>query len=325
MQDLISIVVPIYRIEKFIGRCVDSIIRQSYVNLEIILVNDGSPDNCGAICDDYAKQDHRVRVIHKENGGLSDARNFGTEAASGEFITYVDGDDWLHRDFIRINHELIETTAADLTICGHLATTEDREDAPIGEVTHTLFEGECKDELLWAQIDQTHRIHRDVVVAWGKLIRREAAQANPFPLGRIHEDNFVTHKYIAEAKRVVYTPLQLLNYYQREESLTAGGFNGMRRLHMIASYKERGGFFRKRGKSEMAAYCARMQFLKCLGVEKQLRDTVDPAGYQQYRSDQADLKYNLRNSHYGFKFRILYESYYVFPKMVNMLIRLKAK
>lgn len=96
MQDLISVIVPVYKVEKYLKRCVDSILAQTYPCLEVILVDDGSPDGCPAICDEYAREDRRVRVIHKENGGLSDARNAGIDAAKGKFLGFVDSDDYVH-------------------------------------------------------------------------------------------------------------------------------------------------------------------------------------------------------------------------------------
>lgn len=96
MEELISVIVPIYKVEKYLSKCIDTIRRQTYDNLEIILVDDGSPDSCGEICEEYAKKDERIRVIHKENGGLSDARNAGMEAARGNYIMFIDSDDYIH-------------------------------------------------------------------------------------------------------------------------------------------------------------------------------------------------------------------------------------
>ena len=108
MRDLITVVVPVYKVEKYIDRCVTSIINQSYKNLEIILVDDGSPDNCGKICDDYARKDERIKVIHKENGGLSDARNAGINIAKGKYITFIDSDDYIKYDYVEFLYNNIE-------------------------------------------------------------------------------------------------------------------------------------------------------------------------------------------------------------------------
>ena len=108
MEDLISVVVPIYNVENYIKKCVDSILSQTYKNLEIILVDDGSPDNCPQICDEYAQKDNRIKVIHKENGGLSDARNAGIDISKGKFITFIDSDDYIEKDYVEVLYNSIK-------------------------------------------------------------------------------------------------------------------------------------------------------------------------------------------------------------------------
>ena len=119
MSSKISVIVPIYKTEKFLSKCIDSIINQTYKNLEIILVDDGSPDNCPKICDEYAQKDNRVRVIHKENGGLSSARNAGIEIATGDFIAFVDSDDWIDSEMYESLVDLEEKHNADIAECGY--------------------------------------------------------------------------------------------------------------------------------------------------------------------------------------------------------------
>ncbi len=119
MEGLISVIVPIYNFENCLQKCVDSILNQSYTNLEVILVNDGSKDQSGKVCDYYAQIDSRVKVIHKKNGGASDARNKGLDVATGEYIGFVDGDDWIEKDFFRTLYELIQTHEADLSMISY--------------------------------------------------------------------------------------------------------------------------------------------------------------------------------------------------------------
>lgn len=119
MSELVSIIVPVYKVEQYLSRCVDSILQQSYSNLEIILVDDGSPDSCGMICDEYQKKDSRVQVIHKSNGGLSDARNYGIEAAQGKYLAFVDSDDWLDFDMIDILYRVLTSQDADIAECSY--------------------------------------------------------------------------------------------------------------------------------------------------------------------------------------------------------------
>lgn len=114
---MVSVIVPVYKVEEFLPRCIDSILKQTYQNLEIILVDDGSPDNCGKICDEYALKDERVKVIHKENGGLSSARNSGLEIATGEYVAFVDSDDWIDTTYVQTLKDVLENTTSDMSAC----------------------------------------------------------------------------------------------------------------------------------------------------------------------------------------------------------------
>ena len=118
MKPLISVIVPIYKVEKYLTICVDSLLRQSYGNLEIILVDDGSPDECPAICDQYQNKDNRIKVIHKKNGGLSDARNAGLDIAQGEYVAFVDSDDFIDEDYICKLYDALQQNRASIAVCG---------------------------------------------------------------------------------------------------------------------------------------------------------------------------------------------------------------
>ena len=119
MEELISVVVPVYNVEKYIDKCINSIINQTYKNLEIILVDDGSPDNCGKICDEYAKKDNRIKVTHKENGGVSSARNIGIKNATGDWLTFVDADDWIENNFVEQLLKIGNQENAEIVLCGY--------------------------------------------------------------------------------------------------------------------------------------------------------------------------------------------------------------
>ena len=124
MDDLISIIIPVYRVEKYLEECLNSVINQTYANLEIILIDDGSPDRCGQICDEYAKKDERIEVIHQENQGVSNARNHGIEMAKGKYITFIDSDDYLEQDYIKYLYDEITKFNADISICGTIDIDE---------------------------------------------------------------------------------------------------------------------------------------------------------------------------------------------------------
>ena len=125
MKDLVSVIIPVYKVEKYLHRCVESILGQTYKNVEVILVDDGSPDNCGEMCDVFAKRDHRVRVIHKKNGGLSDARNAGIEIAKGKYLSFLDSDDWVHPKYIEKLYYLMMTTKSDIAACKFIRTSSE--------------------------------------------------------------------------------------------------------------------------------------------------------------------------------------------------------
>lgn len=209
----ISVIVPVYNVESYLKRCIDSIINQSYRNLEIILVNDGSPDNCGTICDEYTKQDQRIKVIHKTNGGLSDARNAGIALATGDYIGFVDSDDYVHPQMYEILYKNLIQTNADISICRF-----DRIDE-----NHPIL---TEREDIITELSQTEALSRlftysclDFTIAWNKLYRRELFNKIRYPKGRIREDEFTTYKLIYLSKKIVLTEQSLYYYVQSPNSI----------------------------------------------------------------------------------------------------------
>ena len=130
MNELISVIIPIYKVEAFLFRCVESVMRQTYENIEIILVDDGSPDNCPGMCDELALKDKRIKVYHKENGGLSDASNYGVERAHGKYIAFIDSDDYISDDYIEYLYNMLKKNDADISCCGYVETSEDTVEFP---------------------------------------------------------------------------------------------------------------------------------------------------------------------------------------------------
>lgn len=212
-QPLVSIIIPIYKVEAYLKRCLDSVLNQAYTNLEIILVDDGSPDNCPQICDEYALRDQRIVVIHKKNGGLSDARNAGLDICNGEFISFVDSDDWLNENYINVLLELADKKNADITIGEHERVYNDK---PIyienkKEKTLTLSAQEALNILF-------KRNHLSFILSWGKLYRKALFDEIRFPQGKFHEDEFTTYHIFANADKIAYTSQVLYYYFQRGDS-----------------------------------------------------------------------------------------------------------
>ena len=213
-MDLISVSVPVYKVEPYLDRCVQSIVNQTYTNLEIILVDDGSPDCCPQMCDEWAKRDSRIRVIHKENGGLSDARNAGMQIACGEYIAFVDSDDWLETGMILKLHQCIMKDSSDIASCGALRVWDDG--TPSRAMLHFsgnhILEGK---EALKALIQSTYLIQ----VVWNKLYSKRLIENIPFRKGIIHEDEFWSWQVVAKASKVSVLEENLYNYRQRSSSI----------------------------------------------------------------------------------------------------------
>ena len=192
---LVSVIIPIYKVEPYLRQCVESVIAQTYKNLEIILVDDGSPDNCPKICDKYSQTDKRIKVIHKPNGGLSDARNAGIEIAKGDYLSFVDSDDVIHSQMIdTLMRPLIKDNTLGMSVCRSLNFENDDE---LSNKTINLYD--FRDffmKNLW-------------VTAWGKVYKKELFSTIKFPVGRIHEDEFTTHKVCYETKKIAYTESQI--------------------------------------------------------------------------------------------------------------------
>lgn len=251
-MSLISVVIPVYNVEKYIRRCVQSVISQTYRNLEIILVDDGSTDNSGLLCDEIAKIDDRIVVFHKSNGGLSDARNFGTERSSGEFITYIDSDDYVSFNYIEYLYDLIVLNEADIACCGHIKTMEDDLDftAQYPKTEYKVMSGydACKALL-------NTSLYLELVVAWGKLYKMSIVKAYPFPKGHYHEDEATTAKYFYSSSQVVIGTQQLYAYFVNLKGIMHNYLDQQKKASAIVWAMEyRALFFDQVGASELAMY-----------------------------------------------------------------------
>lgn len=222
-RDLISVIVPIYRIENYLGLCVESLINQTYRNLEIILVDDGSPDRCPEICDLYAKKDSRIRVIHKQNGGLVSARKAGLLSAKGEFVGYVDGDDWVGEGFYESLYNSITATGADIACAGFQRDLFSSTASFTNNLQSGLYEGLRLEELRKKMLSNGDFFRLGIsTYVWNKLFRRELlldAQLNVDDGISIGEDAAVTYPAIMNVNKVVLTDNTAYHYRQREDSM----------------------------------------------------------------------------------------------------------
>lgn len=225
-MNLVSIIVPIYNVEPYLKRCVDSIIHQSYSNLEIILVDDGSPDKCPFICDSYAQTDNRIKVVHKVNGGLSDARNAGLRIATGDFIAFVDSDDWISHTYIETMLNLISDSTADIVECGFIRTTGESDICVKDE--HPLKKTYSSREALQLLIKDCE-LHQ---IVWNKLYTRSVIEDTLFEVGKYNEDEFWTYQIVGRARKIVKIDDILYFYYQNATSIMGQGYK-LKRLDAI--------------------------------------------------------------------------------------------
>lgn len=209
---LISIIIPVYKVEKYLEKCIQSVINQTYENLQIILVDDGSPDNCGKICDEYAKKDHRIEVIHKSNGGLSDARNKGLEMAKGEYIGFVDSDDYIEADMYEVLYNLLKQYNADVSICNFYTVSQGK--ISIKNADNGINEYNRIEILKEILLDKNIQSY-----AWNKLYKKELFDEIKYPIGKKYEDIGTTFYLLEKCNKVVVTGKSEYYYINRQDSI----------------------------------------------------------------------------------------------------------
>lgn len=319
MNDQISIIVAIFNVEDYLERCLESIIKQSYKNLDIILVDDGSTDSSLEICDNFCRRDKRFRCIHKENGGLSDARNCGIEAAMGKYLSFIDGDDFVHPQMYQVLYENIIKFNVFLAACSFQTFEE-------GD---TIFYNQefVKGKAISSKdaIELLYTLRRtDIITACCKLYKKELFQTIRFPVGRYREDEFTTYKLIIGAKKVYYTEEKLYYYFQREGSIMHSSnikketdyYDALMERH---EYLDKVGWGRE-GLDKDAFFCMRQLynvFFLCNSLK-----TVNKRYLKYYKLmyDQSPLKYKLKEKSFV---RYWFARY--FPDLFINVWRIKLK
>lgn len=214
MEPLISIIVPVYKVEKYLAKCVDSILAQTYTNLEIILVDDGSPDNCGQICDDYARKDRRIKIIHKKNEGIGYARNAGLAICTGEYIMFLDSDDYFALDAVQVLYERIVADSSDIAVGKH---SDAHEDGSVdGRFCEWMQDSVLSSEDVFMQLGEKTYLS---VVAWAKLYKRSVFDGILYPAHKCGEDLWVYPQIIDKCKKISIVNKTVLYYYQRPDSI----------------------------------------------------------------------------------------------------------
>ncbi len=213
---MISVIVPVYNVEKYLERCVKSIVAQTYKDLEILLIDDGSTDKSGKMCDDFQQTDSRIKAFHKQNGGLSDARNYGIEHSSGEFISFVDSDDYIDEKMLETLHRLIIENDADLAVCSAMDVFEGKEVTQVKEI---------KEFNLNKVESYKYMLRGDgIPSACNKLYKRQTVGDVRFPVGKLYEDGFFTPQILKRVEKTAVTSKPMYYYFRRADSITTKPF-----------------------------------------------------------------------------------------------------
>ena len=227
----ISVIVPVYKVETYLRECVDSVLSQTFKDFELILVDDGSPDNCGKICDSYAVKDNRIIVIHKENGGLSDARNAGIDISRGTYITFIDSDDYVDKNYLNHLLEALVNNHCDISVCNYKCFESDYISDISSDISLNIY-----DSLSYWEANFSSNID---VVAWGKLYKNNLFEGIRFPKGKIHEDEFLIHHLIGTNRRISVSSEVLYYYRQRRDSIMSTETDSSRLLTSLEYLLER--------------------------------------------------------------------------------------
>lgn len=303
---VVSIIVPIYKVEKFLERCVNSICAQTYKNLEIILVDDGSPDKCPQMCDDFARKDNRIKVVHTRNGGLSSARNVGIENSTGEWLMFVDSDDYIDSEMVQKLYDSVQQFDTKIAFCTLTAFIEDengyREFQLWGAPSLEVRDG---NDILKESIEHKNGLFGGhLVIACNKIYHRSIFQDVRFPEGQLHEDEAVVHRILSCCGKIVAIGDSLYYYRQRGDSIIGNIENPLRPLSISLAYGDRMLFFFKNGycipiKKLLDNYWITLiinyhrfkKDLRCLQLNKKLRkQMIDVKRIINKSSDMSIIK-----------------------------------
>ena len=308
---LISVIVPVYKVEDCLDKCVQSIVEQTYTNLEIILVDDGSPDSCGAMCEAWADKDSRIKVVHKKNGGLSDARNAGMKIATGSLISFIDSDDWITPDFLEALLDAMENQNAQIAECAVKLVDETGNVLRIRETAKV------------PSVDKIEGLRRLVLedgiyqTVWNKLYQRKVLEGIFFEKGKYHEDDFWTYQVFDRMDRLAVVERPMYHYLQRSGSIMGVGYSlkrldgpeaRYRRMEYLSKYD---GLRELTRQQLMLDYLWNLQsVLRCLkGHERRLAiDKILKMKKETPKVSQKKLTLN-------WKYRIWYRSFIIAPKL----------
>lgn len=311
-MDLISIIVPVYNVEQYISRCIDSLLSQSYKNLEILLIDDGSTDSSGNICDEYANKYNNVHVYHKKNGGLSSARNLGLEKINvrSRYVGFVDSDDFVHPNMYKVLYDNLIESDSDISVCNFEKVYDDN--YPLEVINNVSVVNSIN-------LIENYFDHLEIcTIVCNKLYKRECIDGIKFELGRIYEDQIYSPQVIYKSKKIALTDAKLYYYYQRKDSISHGGHNvdGWEDLFYAAEYYIR---FGKQIKNKEFIEKSTEYYIGSL-LCRTIQSYNEGKGeyYKWKRMYGAALKkyvFGIRN----YKARMIYLLYYISPKLYQLI------
>ncbi len=257
MEPLISVIIPVYQVEAYVAHCIESITNQTYRNLEIIIVNGDSTDDTVKICERYAKADSRIKVVWQGKRGLSDARNTGIDIARGEYIAFVDGDDYVGKKYIEVMYNIMCLSGSDIVQCNFQKVMDDHSEEEQREGSYTVYSRRQFDLASYTILSWKCN------VVWNKLYKSFLFQGIRYPVEKNHEDEFTTYKLVWRANKIAVTNTRLYFYRQRSDSLMGSAYS-LKRLDAQEAYREREDFYQEKGETEVLNL-VRMQHLEWLG------------------------------------------------------------
>lgn len=333
MKPAISIIVPIYKVEPYIRRCIDSILAQEFKNFELILVDDGSLDNCGKICDEYAQTDKRVKVIHKKNGGQSSARNAGLDVAQGNYVGFVDGDDFINGKMYKILYENICKYSSDLVVCDFLKVMEGtpvviKDNILKNEVTQ--FTNKEALEQLFVYQDGIYVSGSGPsvkwITAWNKLYKRQLFENLRFPEGRIFEDEYITHRILYRCKNITLCAAKLYYYVQRQNSTLNSSYS-IKKWDRVYALKDRVDFLKSVDNDQLyekALVCYTDAFFWCYFKSKTLLKKEDYDFRKLKRMLSKKVPAILRSQYIMRRQKIMICIFTLNPFIYNLYLKIKG-
>lgn len=317
----ISIIVPVYNVERYLDNCISSILEQSFTDFELIIVNDGSKDNSGRICDEYKDRDFRIKVIHQENSGLSAARNAGIQASQGTYITFIDSDDFIHSNMVAILYNNMMGNNADISICDYHLVYEGK------EIPKDFGDNNLK---VYNNIEGVKKIveksEASMIIACSKLYRRSLFDDICYPVGKYHEDEFVTYKLFYKSTKIVVTDAKLYYYLKRSNSITGSTYS-IKRLEKLEALEEAIMFFKNENNKELT-HLAEYRYL--LNIQIAYYRVKYEINFNKVIMDKLKIQYNKNFKEFSgsniknisIAKRIILRIFFMFPNLYCVLIRI---